>query len=379
VGLGKPDDGLAATPPLGWNSWNRFNAKIDETIVRETAEAMVATGMRDAGYRYVVIDDGWEADERDADGDLVADPAKFPNGIRAVAEHVHALGLRFGIYTDAGTKTCQGLPASLGYEFRDARRFAEWGVDYVKVDWCHTNGLGPRALYAKWALAVAATRRPIVLSICEWGRARPWEWAPSLGHLWRTCWDIQDTWASLTAVIDRQAPLHRYAGPGHWNDPDMLEIGNGGLTATEQISQMSLWSMLAAPLIAGNDLRQMSEATRTTLTNPEVIAIDQDRLGRQGGRVRAKHGHEVWARRLAGGDSAIVLLNRTKRAATIRARLQDLPDVRHAPRYVVRDLWAHTTQRTQGAVVATLHPHAVAMYRIHPLRPPGHPHRRRRR
>jgi len=364
VGLGKPDDGLAATPPLGWNSWNGFNTKIDETIVRETAEAIVTTGMRDAGYRYVVIDDGWEAGERDGKGDLVADPAKFPHGIRAVADHVHALGLRFGIYTDAGTKTCQGLPASLGYEFRDARRFAEWGVDYMKVDWCHTDGLGPRALYAKWALAIAATRRPIVLSICEWGRARPWEWAPSLGHLWRTCWDIQDTWASLTAVIDRQAPLHSYAGPGHWNDPDMLEIGNGGMSDAEYRTHLALWAVLAAPLMAGNDLRAMTAPTRELLTAPEVLAIDQDALGRQGRRLRAGSAGEVWVRDLAGGAQALALTNRGEDAREITVRWTDLGMATSAA-CVVRDVWERSDVGiARESYSITVAPHDTVLLRI---------------
>ena len=204
---------------MGWNSWNRFGVKIDERLVLETAEAMVSSGMREAGYRYVVIDDGWMAPKRDRRGDFVADPEKFPSGIKDLADRIHALDLRFGIYTDAGTKTCQDLPASLGYEFRDARRFAEWGVDYVKVDWCHTEGMGPRALYAKWAMALHAARRPIVLSICEWGRARPWEWAGRIGHLWRTCWDIQPEWSSILTILDRQAELHPYAGPDHCGGP----------------------------------------------------------------------------------------------------------------------------------------------------------------
>jgi len=366
VGLGKPDDGLAATPPMGWNSWNRFGTKVDEALVRETAEAIVATGMREAGYRYVVIDDGWEAGERDAHGDLVADPAKFPHGIRAVADHVHALDLRFGIYTDAGTNTCQGLPASLGYEFRDARRFAEWGVDYVKVDWCHTNGLGPRALYAKWALAIAAAERPIVLSICEWGRSRPWEWAPSVGHLWRTCWDIQDTWASLTGVLDRQAGLYSYAGPSHWNDPDMLEVGNGGMTDVEYRTHFSLWAILAAPLIAGNDLRTMTPAIHDILTNKEVIAVDQDALGREGERVTNNGDAEVWAKQLKDGSRAVVLLNRGSAEQEISVNWTDLgyPASFNAS---VRDLWEHKDLgKFSGRFSARVLSHGVAMISVKP-------------
>jgi alpha-galactosidase len=319
---------------MGWNSWNRFGVQIDERLVLETAEAMVSSGMRDAGYRYVVIDDGWMAPERDRNGDFIADPDKFPSGMKALADRIHGLGLRFGIYTDAGTKTCQDLPASLGYEFRDARRFAEWGVDYVKVDWCHTDGMGPRALYAKWAMALHAVRRPIVLSICEWGRARPWEWAGGIGHLWRTSWDIQPEWSSILGIVDRQAELHRYAGPDHWNDPDMLEVGNGDLTAEQGRAHFALWSMLAAPLMAGNDLRTMTDEVRETLTAPEIVAVDQDAAGRQARRLRRDGDIDIWIRALAAnGDRAIAVLNRGSATREVRVTLED---VGVAPRTHVR-------------------------------------------
>ena len=363
MGLGRLSDGLAPTPPLGWNSWNRFGAKIDERLVIETAEAMVATGMRDAGYRYVVIDDGWMAPERDRHGDLVADPAKFPNGIAVLAERVHRLGMRFGIYTDAGTKTCQGLPASLGYEFRDARRFAEWGVDYVKVDWCHTEGLGPRGLYGKWALALHAAARPIVLSICEWGRSHPWEWAPQLGHLWRTCWDIQPDWSSVTTILDRQAELHPFAGPDHWNDPDMLEIGNGELSAAESRAHFALWAMLAAPLMAGNDLRTMADDVRGILTAPEILAVDQDRLGRQARRVRSDGDAEVWSRPLAGrGRWAVALLNRGTASREIRVGREDLGVAAFS---AARDLWQRADLRVaRDEVIVAVAPHDAATLSI---------------
>jgi alpha-galactosidase len=363
VGLGRLSDGLAPTPPMGWNSWNRFGARIDERLVLETAEAMIATGMRDAGYRYVVIDDGWMAPERDRHGDLLADPAKFPNGIAALAERVHRLDLGFGIYTDAGTNTCQGLPASLGYEFRDARRFAEWGVDYVKVDWCHTEGMGPRGLYAKWALALHATRRPMVLSICEWGRSHPWEWAPRVGHLWRTCWDIQPDWSSVTTILDRQAELHPFAGPDHWNDPDMLEIGNGDLSAAESRAHFALWAMLAAPLMAGNDLRTMTDDVRAILTAPEVVAVNQDRLGRQAQRARSDRDAEVWTRPLARtGRWAVALLNRGQAPREIRIAREDLGV---AALGSARDLWERTDFRISRAeVVVTVAPHDAAILSI---------------
>jgi alpha-galactosidase len=355
VGIGRLSDGLAPTPPMGWNSWNRFGVQIDERLVLETAEAMVSSGMRDAGYRYVVIDDGWMAPERDQNGDFVADAEKFPSGIKALADRIHALGLRFGIYTDAGTKTCQDLPASLGYEFRDARRFAEWGVDYVKVDWCHTEGMGPRALYTKWAMALHAARRPIVLSICEWGRAQPWEWAGALGHLWRTSWDIQPEWSSILTILDRQAELHRYAGPDHWNDPDMLEVGNGDLTGEQSRAHFALWAVLAAPLMAGNDLRTMSDAVRQILTAREIVAIDQDAAGQQGRRIRRDGDIDVWLRTIgAKGERAIAVLNRGAVAREVRIALEDLGVAAHA-HVRVRDLWqrADVSESRREIVIAT--------------------------
>ncbi len=357
MGLGRLDDGLAPTPPMGWNPWNRFQTRIDERLIRQSAEALVDSGMRDAGFRYVVLDDGWMARERDSDGALTPDPERFPRGLRAVADEVHGIGLGLGIYTDAGTRTCREYPASLAYEFRDARAFAEWGVDYVKVDWCNTSGLGPRTLYAKWALALRATGRPILFSICEWGRARPWEWAPVLGHLWRTCWDIVDTWESFTTILDRQANLHPYAGPGHWNDPDMLQVGNGGMTVSEYRAQFSLWAMLAAPLMAGNDVRAMPEEVRAILTAPEVIAVDQDPLGRQGWRESALDGAEVWARELAEGARAICLFNRSEREREITTPLEG--------RYRVRDLWRRQDLAVaKDELGATVAPHDVALYRL---------------
>jgi alpha-galactosidase len=340
---------------MGWNSWNRFGAKIDEALVIETAEAMVTSGMRDAGYRYVVVDDGWMAPERDRSGDFVADPDKFPSGMRALADRIHALGLRFGIYTDAGTKTCQDLPASLGYEFRDARRFADWGVDYVKVDWCHTDGMGPRALYAKWAMALRAARRPIVLSICEWGRSRPWEWAGGIGHLWRTCWDIQPEWSSILTILDRQTELYPFAGPDHWNDPDMLEVGNGDLTIDESRAHFALWSMLAAPLLAGNDLRTMTDEVRGVLTAPEVVALDQDAGGRQGRRVRRDSEVDIWVRELAGDRRrAVAVLNRGHVGRDVRIALADL-GLEPRTNVRVRDLWqrADVGEPRREIVIAT--------------------------
>ena len=309
MGLGAPNDGLAPTPPMGWNSWNRFGPFVSAQLVRETAEALVESGMRDAGYRYVCVDDAWEGSLRADDGHLEANLWRFPD-MRGLARHLHDRGLRFGLYTCAGDRTCQGYPGSRGREFIDARRFAWWEVDFIKVDWCHTAGLDARATFTTWSEAIRATRRPMLLSICEWGRNRPWEWAGTVGHLWRTSGDIADRWDSVLAILDRQEPLASFAGPDHWNDPDMLEVGNGGMTDAEYRAHFSLWAILAAPLMAGNDIRAMTDATRAILTAPEVIAVDQDALGRQGRRVRQDDGVEVWVRELASGARAVALLNR---------------------------------------------------------------------
>ena len=350
---------------MGWNSWNRFGADIDERLITETAEAMVRTGMRDVGYRYVVIDDAWHAPQRDEHGDLVPDPVRFPSGMRALADHVHGLGLRFGIYTDVGTQTCQGWPGSLGYEFRDARRFAEWGADYVKIDWCHTDGLPARAMNEKWCTALQSAGRPMVLSICEWGRHRPWEWGQRVGHLWRTCWDIQDRWASVLEILDRQIDLHRYAGPDGWNDPDMLEVGNGGMSEAEYRAHFSLWAMLAAPLMAGNDVRAMTEATRAILTAPEVIAIDQDPRGRQGRRISNDARGEVWVRELDDPDAvAVLFFARGDRAAPLEIAWTELGWAADTAA-TVRDLWL---RRDLGAYAGgfgtTVDPHDVVLVRV---------------
>ena len=349
---------------MGWNSWNHFQTRVDERLLLETAEAVVESGMRDAGYGYVVIDDGWEAQERDANGDLVADADRFPGGIAALAEHVHSLGLKLGIYTDAGTATCQGFPGSYGTEHRDAKRFASWGVDYVKVDWCNTEGLRGRTRYPIWTEALRGAGRPMVLSVCEWGRDHPWEWGAEVGHLWRTSWDIQDSWGSLIGVIDHQRGLAPHAGPDAWNDPDMLEVGNGGMTSDEYRAHFSLWCVLAAPLMAGNDVREMSEEIRGILTAPEPIAVDQDPLGRQGDLVRAERSGEVWARELADGSRAVVLFNRSLRPERIAVRWSDL-GWNERDRVRVRDLWEREDQGVHGEAFAAAVPsHGAAMLRL---------------
>ena len=373
--VNKAPDGLALTPPMGWNSWNKFACNVNEKIVRGTADSMVSSGMRDAGYQYVVIDDCWQG-PRDADGFITADPQRFPSGMKALADYIHSLGLKFGIYSDAGRLTCGGRSAGEGHEYQDALTYSRWGVDYLKYDWCNTGDRNAQEAYAVMADALRQSGRPIVFSMCEWGTAKPWLWAKNTGNLWRTTGDIWDSFASkdkahdwahpAMEIVDLNEPLWPFAGPGHWNDPDMLEVGNGGMTATEYRTHFSLWAMMAAPLMAGNDIAHMDATTRSILMNKEVIAIDQDPLGTQGHRVWKDGDREVWAKPLSGGARALLLLNRGEQPATIEALAEQLgyPPHMHAK---VRDLWTHRgLRRWSGSLEARVEPHAVAMFRIDP-------------
>ena len=358
-----PPPRVALTPPMGWNSWNHFACNVSEGLIRETADAMVTSGMRDAGYRYVVIDDCWQV-SRDASGTIVADPQRFPRGIKALADYVHSKGLKFGIYTDAGTKTCQGRPGTLGHEQRDAQTYARWGVDYVKEDWCNAEGLNAITQYTKFRRALDETGRPIVLSICEWGVNQPWDWAPRVGNLWRTTDDIGDNWASMLSNLDQSAQHSSVAHPGAWNDPDMLEIGNGGMTADEYRAHMSLWAMQAAPLIAGNDLRTMTAETKSILTNPEVIAVDQDSLGAQGTLVSSgPPERQVWSKPLRDGSRAVVLLNRGTSPDSIRVSFRRAGI--HVDSASVRDLWRHADLgKYKGSYTAVVPGHGAIMLKI---------------
>jgi alpha-galactosidase len=367
-------NGLAQTPPMGWNSWNKFACDNDERTVRATADAMVSSGMRDAGYRYLVIDDCWQG-KRDADGFIHPDPKKFPSGIKAVAHYVHSKGLKFGIYSDAGFETCGHRPGSQGHEYQDALQYARWGVDYLKYDWCGAGTRDAQEAYRTMADALRATGRPIVFSICEWGTSKPWLWATDIGNQWRTTSDIWDGWKGKSPngyaigvmdIVDLNEPLWPFAGPGHWNDPDMLEVGNGGMTDSEYRAHFSLWAVMAAPLIAGNDIAAMTPATRAILLNKDVIAVDQDRLGVQGHRIGDKGAQETWVKPLSGGARAVVLLNRGETAATISvewgalgypARLQA----------TVTDLWSkQVTRARSGSIDRTVAPHSAVMLRIDP-------------
>ena len=362
-------NGLARTPPMGWNSWNHFGCDVSAALIRQTADALVSSGMRDAGYQYVVIDDCWQV-ARDGSGHIVADSMRFPGGIKSLADYIHQKGLKFGIYTDAGRRTCQGRPGTYGYEAQDARTYAEWGVDYVKEDWCNAEGLDAPTQYAKFRDALAAAGRPIVFSICEWGSNRPWEWAPKIGNLWRTTGDIADRWNSMLSILDLSTQYSAVSGPGAWNDPDMLEVGNGGMTDDEYRAHFSLWALMAAPLMAGNDVRDMADNTREILTNKEVIAVDQDSLGVQGTLVGENPPElQTWAKPLKDGSRAVVLFNRSGLATAMTVTWNRIGLRSGAAK--VRDLWAHADRGVHsGRFSATVQPHGVVMLRVTPAPAP---------
>jgi alpha-galactosidase len=362
---------LAATPPMGWNSWNLFAGKVNDADVRAAADAMVSSGMKDAGYIYVNIDDTWQG-ERDAKGNIHAN-SKFPD-MKALADYVHSKGLKIGIYSGPGAQTCAKYAGSLGHEAQDAKTYADWGFDYLKYDLCSyrqnmdreaPNDPAKRTqmmkdAYEKMHKALLATGRPIVYSFCQYGWDAVWEWGPSLGaNLWRTTGDIDPTWDRMTLIGFSQAGLAKYAGPGHWNDPDMLEVGNGKLTLDENRLHMSLWAMLASPLLAGNDLSKMKPETSQILTNREVIAIDQDPLGKQGDRVSAVGPVEIWAKPLKGGAKAIALFNRDDTALPITLKLSDVGFTAGAK---ARDVWqAKDLGKLQATYTANVPRHGVAL------------------
>lgn len=365
------DDGLARTPPMGWNSWGHFRCDINEQIVRETADAMATNGMREAGYEFVIVDDCWQI-ARDADGNILPDPEKFPSGMSALADHVHARGLKFGLYSCAGYTTCQGRPGSRGHQFHDARQYARWGVDYLKYDWCDDGGQNPRAAYTTMRDALRATGRPVLFHICEWGKSEPWRWGRVVGHLWRTAPDVLDAWEvpspeqglGIVQILDRQVGLEKAAGPGQWNDPDMLMAGNAALTIGQYRAQFSLWCILAAPLIAGCDVRRIDADTLALLTNREAIAVDQDPLGKQGRKVRDDGDSEIWARELHGGARAVALFNRGASDAPIAFRWEEIGLPAGVPAKI-RDLWRHEDLGDfTGKFEASVPPRAALMLRV---------------
>jgi alpha-galactosidase len=382
-GLSAQKYDLAQTPPMGWNSWNKFGCEINEDLIRKTADAMVSTGMKAAGYEYINIDDCWHG-SRDSLGFIHPDPIRFPSGMKALSDYVHSKGLKLGIYSDAGTQTCGGKPGSHGHEYQDAITYASWGIDYLKYDWCNTTGINAENAYKTMRDALHDAGRSILFSICEWGDNKPWLWAKDIGHMWRTTGDIANcfncekgygNWSSLGVlqILDKQKDLRKYAGPGHWNDPDMMEVGNG-MTLSEDRAHFSLWCMLAAPLIAGNDLRSMSQETLDILTNREAIAIDQDALGIQCFKYLDFGNLQVYAKPLSNNEVAICFLNRGD---------EDLPvnfDWKHYPvrdalsgknfefdshEYKIRDVWQHKSAGTTAVPFKAVIPsHDVIFLRL---------------
>lgn len=378
-------EGLALTPPMGWNTWNTFASNINEKLIKETAEAMIANGMRDAGYVYINLDDTWSMKERDANGNLVADPEKFPSGLKALGDYLHERGFKFGIYNCAGLRTCAGYPGGWGHEFQDARTYASWGIDYLKYDWCEHGDANAKDAYARMSAAIRAAGRPMVFSVCEWGQNKPWEWAAPIAHLWRTTGDIYDSydgrkgWESgWKLLLNRQYELvenigpdglNTFAGPGHWNDPDMLEVGNEGLTFFESRSHFTFWCILAAPLIAGNDVRHASKETLSILTDREAIAVNQDKDGKQGYRILAepaKH-REVWVRPLSDGAWAVAVHNTSTEEQEIDVEWHYYWTIQG--KFQVRDIWNKKDLGTnEKNLKVRLAPHDTAFLRLTPIK-----------
>ncbi len=364
IGRAQTRESLSLTPQMGWSSWNNFQGNINEDIIKSIADAMVASGLKDAGYTYINIDDCWHG-KRDADGFIQADPKHFPHGIKALADYVHSRGLKLGIYSDAGSETCAGRPGSLGHEYQDALQYARWEVDYLKYDWCNTTNVNAQGAYQLMRDALQATGRPIFFSMCEWGDNHPWRWAKGIGDSWRIGPDI---WCSFDSTcvfptyiqcsvidcINRNDSLRNYAGPGHWNDPDMLEVGNG-LSVNQDRAHFTMWCMMASPLILGNDVRNMRDETKAILTNRDLIAIDQDKLGVQGLRFLIREGLEYWFKPLSNGDWAMTIFNPTRQSLSCSLNWQDfnLTDEEVSKRstafdqnvYKIKNLW---TGRMEG-------------------------------
>ena len=378
-------EGLAMTPPMGWNSWNTFATNIDEDLVKQTADIMVSSGMRDAGYIYIVLDDGWMARERDENGNLVPDPNKFPGGMKALIDYVHSKGLKFGLYNCAGTKTCAGYPGTRGYEYQDARFYASLGIDFLKYDWCNTEGINATEAYTTMSNALKTAGRPILFSLCEWGDNQPWEWGEPLGNMWRIsgdiypCFDCEfkhpENWSSwgFMKIVDMRKDIRKYSGPDHWNDFDMMEVGNE-MNDTEDKSHFSIWCMVASPLIAGNDFRSMSKETLEILTNKDMIAINQDKLGIQGFRYNSDNGLETWVKPLENGDWAVAFLNRSEddksinfnwKEHTIKDDIFNLQTSFDSATYDIYDIWNHKKAgNTKKAFKGKVASHDIVVLRL---------------
>jgi len=388
--IGQSYDSLALTPPMGWNSWNLFEGDVSEDLIKEIADAMVETGMKDAGYEYIIIDDIWQGG-RDNKNNIIPDHEKIPNGIKTLADYVHSKGLKFGIYSTAAQKTCAGYTASYGFEEQDAQTFADWGIDYLKYDYCNAPGDmdAAKERYKKMGDALKNTDRPIVFAICEWGQRKPWLWGNEVGgHLWRTTWDSRDVWetknydsghAGILNILDQQVGLEAYAGPGGWNDPDLLMVGlygkgkssswdgSAGCNDEEYKSHFSLWCMLAAPLIVNLDVRNMNEATKNILLNKEIIAIDQDQLGKQGFKFLDDGDFEVWIKELANQEIAVCYLNRSDEIIEKRIDLKSV--IQHFNLqdsiYNAIDVWdKKNSNQIDLPEKVQLNPHGVVVYRL---------------
>jgi alpha-galactosidase len=367
--------GLAPTPPMGWNSWNTFGVAVDEKLIKEMAEAMISSGMQKAGYNYIVIDDGWEAMDRDKQGNLIPDPKRFPSGMKALGDYLHSKGFKFGIHNCAGTKTCSGYPGGRGHEFEDARTYASWGVDYLKYDWCNHGTADGEETYKTMRDGLYAAGRPVVFSLCEWGNNKPWLWAQDVGHLWRTtgditdCYECQDVYAlGWKYILKLQIGLEKYAGPDHWNDPDMLEVGSPKLSLAESRAHFSLWCILAAPLMAGNDVRKMSPEIRAILTDKEVIAIDQDPLGKQGYQFMEHPGKQIWVKELSDGKWAACFFNDSDEKVRVRVHWPHLSFLQGD--YEIRDVWqAKNLGTTAKDFDGDIAPHDVILFKLSPIKP----------
>ncbi|MER7199780.1 alpha-galactosidase [Streptomyces sp. CB01635] len=359
---------LAQTPPMGWNSWNAVGCGVNEKLITDTADRFDALGLKDLGYEYVNIDDCWDLKQRDADGRLVADPAKFPRGLKWLSDYVHERGLKLGIYGDAGTATCAGYPGGLGHEKNDAQQYADWGIDYIKYDNCNNQGLPAQDRYRAMGDAIAATGRNMLFNLCEWGANKPWEWATSVGgHSWRTTGDITDDWDSVKSIVRANLALADYAGPGHWNDPDMLQVGNGGMSDFEYRTHFGMWAMMASPLLLGTDLSTASDATLNLIRNRELTAIDQDPLGRQARVVTETGGRYVLAKPLADGSVAVGLYNENDYTATITTTAA-ATGVRTAGSYALRDVFTADALRSRGPIEASVPARGLVIYKVRPAR-----------
>lgn len=318
-------NGVGLTPAMGWNSWNHFACNISETVIRQTADKLVSSGLKDLGYNYVNIDDCWQISRDSNSNKIIPDSKNFPSGIKNLSDYIHSLGLKFGLYSDAGFYTCQGRPGSLGHEEIDAQTYAEWGVDYLKYDNCFNDGSsGKTKRYPSMRDALNKTGRPIFFSICEWGTEKPWEWGKETGNSWRTTGDISDNWHSFISILDQQAELGKYSEIGGWNDPDMLEVGNGGMTQNEYQAQFALWAVLKAPLILGNDINNITDDIMKIISNKAIIAVNQDADGNPGYRASKDGDKEVWASKLQGNNWVAVLFNRGTSNTTVRTNFTDL-------------------------------------------------------